>query len=407
MRRLNLLWLPAYRGRRRRQLVSALALALALLVGLTWGRAMLAPSSLPIGVRSVEWVRANGGTWLVVSAERFWYGRHKPKPGGPTLTALPPVPVVSTPSAAVAAPTQTAAGQAPPTTPAPPARTVPEWRPPSVIPAVRPFLPGEGVWQPLTPSLAGAPPLLGTVFRPQTEYPRLVAYAVWIDHTRTRLALYPGRYEPPAGSPRGPMSIPAGQRQRVLAAFNSGFAYRDGRGGFAVNGTVYEPLRPGLGTVVAFGDGRVDVRAWTGGAAPPPGIVLARQNLPLIVVAGRPSPELDDSSAWGYTLGNSVLVWRTSVGVDRHGNLVYAAANDQSVRSLALLMVRLGAVRAIELDINPEWPTFIAYPTPGATAPLMVVPNTMQSAQRYLVPDDRDFFTVYALQGGTATVPFR
>lgn len=397
------------RRRRHRRRLIALGLLLALLaaIGLTWGRAMLAPSSLPLGVRTVEWIRANGGAGLVNSAERFWYGHHKPKPGGPALKALPAVPAVAHqgPVAVGSTTTTTAAHQ--PGVAVPLARAPRPWRPPRVIPAARPFLPGEGVWRQLIPPISGTSPLLATVFRPQAEYPRLVAYAAWIDHTRTRLALYPGRYEPPAGSPRGPMSIPFGQRQRVLAAFNSGFAYRDGRGGFAVNGTVYEPLRKGLGTLLAFRDGRVDVRLWQGGAAPPPGVVLARQNLPLIVSGGRPSQALDNSSAWGHTLGNSVLVWRTAVGVDRHGNLVYGAANYQTVRSLALLMIRVGAVRAIELDINPEWPTFNAYPTAGATAPLKFVPNVMQSASRYLVPDDRDFFAVYARRGGGAAVPFR
>jgi hypothetical protein len=37
-----------------------------------------------------------------------------------------------------------------------------------------------------------------------------------------------------------------------------------------------------------------------------------------------------------------------------------------------------------------------------------VVPNTQQSAGRYLVPDDRDFFAIYRRTGGAAlrSVPF-
>ena len=30
---------------------------------------------------------------------------------------------------------------------------------------------------------------------------------------------------------------------------------------------------------------------------------------------------LNDSSKWGYTLGNAVRVWRTGVGIDRRGNV--------------------------------------------------------------------------------------
>ena len=70
-------------------------------------------------------------------------------------------------------------------------------------------------------------------------------------------------------------------------------------------------------------------------------------------------------------------------------------------------MIRLGADRAIELDINPEWPTFITYGHRGGRDPFAVVPNPQQSWYRYLVPDNRDFFAVYTSAGGGPAVPFR
>ena len=88
----------------------------------------------------------------------------------------------------------------------------------------------------------------------------------WIDHTRTQLALYPGRYEPPGASPRGPMEVPSGERWRLLATFNSGFTYGDGHGGFGVDGHTATRCRRGIGTVVAYRDGRVDVASWHGGS---------------------------------------------------------------------------------------------------------------------------------------------
>ena len=54
-------------------------------------------------------------------------------------------------------------------------------------------------------------------------------------------------------------------------------------------------------------------------------------------------------------------VWRTGVGIDRRGNVIYAAANYQTVTTLAGILQRAGAVRAMELDINAEWPTLITY----------------------------------------------
>ena len=60
--------------------------------------------------------------------------------------------------------------------------------------------------------------------------------------------------------------------------------------------------------MIGYGDGTVDVRAWTGGADPGPGITLARQNLPLIVANGRLNPDLSNGSLWGATLGTRCAV---------------------------------------------------------------------------------------------------
>ena len=57
-----------------------------------------------------------------------------------------------------------------------------------------------------------------------------------------------------------------------------------------------------------------------------------------------------------------------------------------------------GAVRAMQLDINPEWPTLITYAHQGSLDPVKIVPNYQQPSTRYLVPDDRDFFAVYVRQ---------
>jgi hypothetical protein len=234
-------------------------------------------------------------------------------------------------------------------------------------------------------------------------------YVAVVDHARTSLALYPGTAEPPSAAPRGPASVPYGERWRLLATFNGGFKYGASgpTNGFAVDGHTYVPFQRGLGTLIAYRDGRVDVRAWRGGAAAPAGVVLARQNLPLIVDRGRPVPSIGNGWEWGATLGGVPAVWRTSVGVDRNGDLVYAAAGDVTAAGLASVLVRAGALRAIELDINPEWPTFIVYAHAHGLHPKMFVPNPQQSPERYLSPDSRDFFAVYRRTRGRQTVPFR
>jgi hypothetical protein len=255
----------------------------------------------------------------------------------------------------------------------------------------------------------GAPPLLVTVFRPEPAYPRQLAYVAWLDTTRTQLALYPGRVQPPDAVDRGPMQVPAGQRQRVLATFNSGFTYKDSQGGFAVNGQTIEPMVAGQGTVIAYKNGRVDVMEWQGGATVGADVVLARQNLPLIVADSAPNPQLNNSThQWGQTLGNAVRVWRSGLGVDARGNLIYLAAPGQTAPSLAAALIQAGAVRAMELDINQAWPSFITYGASGAQKRSKLVPTTRHTAERYLTPDDRDFFALYRrIPGGDLAVPLR
>jgi hypothetical protein len=48
--------------------------------------------------------------------------------------------------------------------------------------------------------------VLVTTYRPETDYPELVAYVAWFDHTRTEIGYYPGRYaaERRAGRRVGP-----------------------------------------------------------------------------------------------------------------------------------------------------------------------------------------------------------
>jgi hypothetical protein len=348
----------------------------------SWTRMALLPSSLPLGVRTVEWLRMHHFNWAVDEAEHFYYTWKTPAKGGPQLRTLPKVGLRPKPKAAK------------------------PW-PPSIRPVFAQPLPGEGVWKPAGPPIAGRAPVLVTTFRTERDYPRIVAYVAWFDHTRTALAYYPGRYEPPSASLRGPMEVPWGQRWRLLATFNSGFIYSDGLNGDVLNGHVNEPLKDGLATLVAYRDGHVDIVGWKGGPAPGRGVMFARQSLPRIIDRGRLSPALNDSTQWGFTLGNAVRVWRTGIGIDRRGNLIYAAADHQTVSTLARILQRAGAVRAMELDINPEWPTLITYRHRRGLIPTRVVPNYQQPVTRYLVPDDRDFFAVYRRPAGPITVPLR
>jgi hypothetical protein len=331
-------------------------------------------SNSPVGIRTVEWLRDHGAAGLVAKVESIYYSLTAPSKGGPTLKALPHVGY----GAAGAATLRSA-----------------EYRPARVNALIHPALSGEGVWHATRPGLEANPPVLVTTVRDQPEYPRVLAGAAWINAARTTVTLNPGRLEPSVTLPRGTMDVPPSSRPRLLATFNSGFKLADSAGGFAVGGHTYAAMRDGQATLVGYTNGRVDVVSWSYGRTIPAGVSFARQNLPLLVNEGRPSPNLE-SSEWGATVGNAVLVWRSAVGVDARGNLIYVAGEDQSVRSIANALVRAGAVRGMELDINSFWTSFITYGGPDAESPKNLLPGMERSDTRYLEPDDRDFFAVYS-----------
>jgi hypothetical protein len=272
-------------------------------------------------------------------------------------------------------------------------------------------LPSEGVWRRTGPLVNGGPAVLVTTFRPQLDNPGVVAYVAWFDRRRTTLAYYPGASEPPTAAVRGPMMVPQDQRWRLLATFNSGFIYTQGLNGSTDDGRVNEPLHAGNATLVQYRNGRVAIVKWNGGQNAGPNVAFARQSLAPIVWNGRLNPALNtdpNSYQWGYTLGHVGLVWRTGIGIDRHGNLIFVVADNQTVITLAQILQHAGAVQAMQLDINPEWHTLITYNHRNhQLVPTMVEPQPMQSASRYLTPDNRDFFTVYRRVAGPVTVPFK
>jgi Phosphodiester glycosidase len=366
-----------WRRARRVALIAGLLCLVPALV--SYVSAMTAPSDSSFGIRTVEWLRDNGARGIVNTVENWYYSLHAPAKGGPGLRALPAQSGVLATGAPVVH-----------------HHRVHHYRPPRIQPIIQPALPGEGVWHATFAGGGSRPPVLITSFRADPAYPQVVAGVAWIDHTRTSVHLYPGLKEPAVSmSSRGPMEVPPGLRGGLVATFNSGFKLADSGGGFAYHGHTYVALHSGLATIVGYRSGVVNIIAWNGGPDVGPDVTFARQDLPLIVNHGRINPNLSDGPEWGATLGNKVYVWRSGVGIDRHGNLIYAAADLQTVASLARILVHAGAVRAMELDINSYWPSFITYRFPGAGKPANLLADMVRSPLRYLTPDDRDFFAVY------------
>jgi Phosphodiester glycosidase len=366
--------------RRARRIVLAAACICLVPSAASFLGAMSEKHDVGIGVSSVEWLRRNGGNPVVSQIEDWYYTLNAPEKGGAPLRSLPSVGVASV---------QDPAGS-----------TAPAYRPPRVKPLIHPALPGEGVWHPAAAGAGPRPPVLLTTFRSEPEYPQLVAGVAWIDSARTHLEYVPGLVEPPEPLPhRGSGEVPEPSRRRLVATFNGGFPLETSNAGLIYRGKVRETMVNGIATVVEYRDGRVDIVRWHQGAGAPRDVWFAKQNLPPIIYEGRLNSNLSDGPEWGETVNNAIRVWRSGLGIDRRGNLIYAAANDQTVESLAKILRRAGAVRALELDINEDWTSFITYRRPGAVNPSNLLPEMYRSPTRYLTPDERDFFAVYLRDG--------
>ena len=234
------------------------------------------------------------------------------------------------------------------------------------------------------------------------------AGVVWMDTRLLRATLYSGSISPGGLNWKYTAPIEPNAARTLVAAFNGGFKFPDSQGGYFSEKKLAFPLRTGAASLVIYRDGSVSVGEWGRDVAMGPTVVAVRQNLRLLVDHGLAVPGLNrsDTSVWGSTLGGIPNVWRSGVGVRRDGALVYVAGPSLTIVDLANLLVRAGAVRAMELDINPFWTTFAAYsprPQTGAATPsngVDLLPDMIGGPSRFFeLSWARDFVTMSARAG--------
>ena len=148
------------------------------------------------------------------------------------------------------------------------------------------------------------------------------------------------------------------------------------RGGYYTEGRMIVPLRPGAASLVIYADGSVDIGAWGSDVTMTRQVVSVRQNLLPLVAGGRPTPRAGTTRwrAWGSTCGATSCSpavpgiehqWRSGLGITADGALVYVAGPALDPLQQAELLVRAGAIRGMQLDINPNWPVLVTYDPPG------------------------------------------
>ena len=390
---------------RWKPVVIALIVVLLSIPVLSIGRAVLTPNNLSMSERAAEWMRDNGLGGVLNQVESWWFSNNQPKAGGE------PGRTIDTIEASGASSSRNGTVTVP-HLPKPANVQVPE----GVTPVAN-----EGVWMPVGPQVGGAQTMYTTQVRPDSVHTSILDGLVWMDPKLVKFEVHPGTEEP-GGKQTVPSQIPLDQRLDLIAAFNGGFRMQDAMGGFYLDGVTHKPLREGAASLVTYRDGVASIGMWGRDFEMSPNIVAVRQNLDLIIdnggglpfPGGNPSPKdraepgepaagLDNNAngAWGDTLGNKVLVWRSAVGVTADGALVYGYGSGLGARSLADLMLRAGCVRAMELDINPAWTTFNFYNAtvpgdPGSVKGTKLLPDAEKSGNRYLSNDARDFVAVLA-----------
>ena len=160
------------------------------------------------------------------------------------------------------------------------------------------------------------------------------------------------------------------------------------------------PLIKGLASVVIYADGRTQIGTW-GEGVPASGerVAAVRQNLTLLIDHGVAASNIFTCvlKCWGSTVGLRLDVARSALGITASGDLVWAAGEKLSVSALADALLAAGAVRAIELDINPWWIAGYLYVHHGSLTPIGLVPGERGIAGAMLTHHNpRDYFTIDA-----------
>ena len=333
--------------------VAACTFAVVLLLAPVWlsfGSAVTNPAlGYSTSARVAEWSRDHGFSGVINWVENIYYSHHQPRVGGqPGAGAVP------TTGPNVASPANRHGGLP---------------LPASLKPFPATALAGEGKWVPAGRLVNGVPAIYTTFMRPDAIHTSVVDGVAWMDTRLLAATLYSGSYIPGGGPYTHTAPIQPSAATSLVAAFNAGFRLQDSQGGYYTEGKVIAPLVNGAASLVIYRDGSSALGAWGREVHMAPNVVSVRQNLSLLVDSGHAVPGIatNQKSQWGTVLGNSDYVARSALGVTANGALVYVGGPNLNAVDLASLLVRAGAVRGMELDINADWVNYSIYKPATAT----------------------------------------
>jgi len=287
---------------------------------------------------------------------------------------------------------------------------------PTPLPAPSPLTPttgsqisGQGIWVPAGRTVNGHVAVYETSLVPPGG--NAAAGVAWMDTRLLYARLYSGSLSPGGGPYIFTAPVLPAQAASLVAAFNGGFMMSVAHGGYYTEGKVIDPLVAGAASLVIYSDGSVDIGAWGSDVTMTPNVVSVRQNLVPLVANGAPTPLASTPYwlDWGATCGVDSCVgagienqWRSGLGITSDGALVYVTGPSLAPLQLAQLLVAAGAVRAMQLDINPNWTVLVTYDPPagGLASPAngsKLVASSVQGPATFFNPSwARDFVTMSA-----------
>ena len=294
--------------------------------------------------------------------------------------------------------------------------TASAWEPlpaPSTLKTFGPVrIAGQGSWHAVGRPVHGTRAIYETSLHPPGGTD--VAGVAWMDTRLLSARLYSGSISPGKGPYRFTAPILPAYARTLVAAFNGGFVMNVAHGGYYTEGRVVDPLRPGAASFVIYANGSVNIGAWGSDVSMTSHVASVRQNLVPLVAKGHLTATAigADWQVWGSTCGVYSCAksvpgvehqWRSGVGITKDGALVYVTGPGLSPFQLAELLVRAHAVRAMELDINSEWPDFSTYDPPlanGLASPSngsKLIASTVQGPWTFFEATwPRDFITMSA-----------
>ena len=231
--------------------------------------------------------------------------------------------------------------------------------------------------------------------------------AVRFREATTAFHLHVGTMDPPGAAQITPIDsatrVSANELALgVLAVFNSAFKSSDHAGGSMVDGRVLAPMVPGDATMAITTTGHIVMGVW-GSGLPRAGVaaISYRQNLAPLVQGGVPTA-LASTPYWG----DWGAVWhliprqpRSGLGVDARGNVLYVATMQGAMPiDLARALAAAGSRFAMQLDINPYWPSLGVTDTTHERVPHFIyeLPGEQKDPSVYFSGSTRDFLVAVA-----------